>query len=218
MFTLNRWRSAALLAALCSSAAGSVSLAKPPDLPIEQDITVPEGREPAGSGDLFDALREAVQKARIEIDLVLPGGDGPVMLDMVVPTLLPQLLAEGLRRQMMEPAPSIDELDPSSDQGEQARQMFEEGERCRRQGNATRARTCYEEAHLLSPTSRFGRLAIQRLDALDRVNDSAEEQEEPPTRRAPTTDEPPLSQGPAKQSFDKIRRGSQPLGLVEPSY
>ncbi len=48
-----------------------------------------------------------------------------------------------------------------------ARQMFDLAEQCRHNGDCVRARVCYEEAHLASPTSICGRLAIDRLRDLD---------------------------------------------------
>ena len=197
---MKRYWGAAVLAALLSATCG----AKPPDLPVEQGVTCP------AAGAWFDGLRRAVEGLRVEVELVLPGGEAPVALDALLPTLLPPLLADGARRELM------DEEVPTGRYAE-ARHIFQLGESCRRQGDLDKARTCYEEAHLLSPTSRFGRLAMQRLHELEQLRDAGETQEEP--RRAPTHDEPPLPDGKgAEQSYQKMLERSQPLGLVERSY
>ncbi len=182
----NCWRAAAALTGLLSAATSSVTFAKPPDLPVEQDYTC-------------------------------RGSEVPVTLDVVMPALLPPLLAVQMHGAET-PAESEE-----AQRAEAARHVFQVGERCRSQGNLDMARTCYEEAHLLSPTSRPGRLAIQRLHELEQDRGGAEEQEEPPLppRRTPTTEEPPLQQrGPVKpeQMYEEMRRNSQPLGLVERSY
>jgi hypothetical protein len=67
-------------------------------------------------------------------------------------------------------------------QAAQARAMFEIAERCLKNGDLDKARTCYEETHLLAPETRYGRDAIQRLSAIDsartsEVSGGAEEQE-----------------------------------------
>ena len=64
----------------------------------------------------------------------------------------------------------------------QARAMFKIAERCLKNGDLDKARTCYEETHLLAPETRYGRRAIQRLTDIDsarsgHVSGAAEEQE-----------------------------------------
>jgi tetratricopeptide (TPR) repeat protein len=62
-----------------------------------------------------------------------------------------------------------------------ARRMFRIGERCLRKGNLDMAYNCFQEVHLLAPTSRYGQLAIDRLSKIDQrrlaETDSAEQQE-----------------------------------------
>jgi hypothetical protein len=93
---------------------------------------------------------------------------------------------------------------------EQARAMFAIGERCRRLGDLDKARTCYEETHLLSPTSRYGRLAMQRLAEIDEGRGTTEEEQgpRPGKRRRRALEAPPVLKP----------LGSQPLGLVERAY
>lgn len=98
--------------------------------------------------------------------------------------------------------PENDARECEQDCDQQARRMFEMAERCRRDGKREQARTCYEEAHLLSPTSRHGRLAIQRLVELEAIDDASEEQEEP--------------SAPAERPLLKLH--ALPLGLVEQVY
>ena len=99
--------------------------------------------------------------------------------------------------------------DTSASFEEQVRTLYETGERCRNTGDLAMARTCYEEVHLLSPTSCYGQLAIQRLSELDMTREGAEEQEEPPPAPAPgrsTRAAPPQKMHPLL------------LGLVEKVY
>lgn len=97
--------------------------------------------------------------------------------------------AEGFRARPSDLAPQIFTPAPTSNDL-QARRLFEIAERCRAAGDDDKARTCYEEVHLLSPGSPEGRLAIDRLWELDRARlrthadaDTAEEQDAPPLRR-----------------------------------
>lgn len=48
-----------------------------------------------------------------------------------------------------------------------AHTLYRIGERCRRNGDPEMARNCYEEAHLICPECRYGRLAIRRLAVMD---------------------------------------------------
>ena len=105
----------------------------------------------------------------------------------------------------------------------EARHLFEVAERCRRKGDVAKARTCYEEVHLMCPTSRYGRLAIDRLQELEQASiDATEEQDAPPA--LPSEAEPPLGAAPdkatppAERLHRKIHDETQPLGLVERVY
>ena len=105
----------------------------------------------------------------------------------------------------------------------EARHLYEVAERCRRKGDLAKARTCFEEVHLMCPTSEYGRRAIDRLRELEQVSaDTAEEQDAPP--RAPTEVEPPLGTAPDKGAkagerlYRKVQDETQPLGLVERVY
>jgi hypothetical protein len=89
----------------------------------------------------------------------------------------------------------------------QSLQLFKTAESCRLAGDFEKARRCYQQVHLLTPTSRVGRLSIDRLGEIEeRMRESTEESDAP----APA--------GKPEQSRRDIRQGSIPLGLVEISY
>jgi hypothetical protein len=89
----------------------------------------------------------------------------------------------------------------------EAQRIFEIGERCRRNGEYGKARTCYQQVHLLTPTTLHGRVAIVRLIEIEeRMRESSEEQGGPGR-----VDDP-------KQVYRDMRDRSIPLGLVEVSY
>jgi tetratricopeptide (TPR) repeat protein len=54
-----------------------------------------------------------------------------------------------------------------------ARRMFRIGERCLSKSQFDMAYNCFQEVHLLSPTSRYGQLAIDRLSEIDKRRLSA---------------------------------------------
>jgi hypothetical protein len=77
-----------------------------------------------------------------------------------------------------------------------ARRLYQVGERCLRKGDLDMAYSCFQEVHLLAPTSRYGLNAIDRLSEIEsrRAEDSSEaEEQEPPSM--PRADEE--SRGPA---------------------
>lgn len=89
----------------------------------------------------------------------------------------------------------------------QAQRLFETGERLRRDGEFEQARTCYQQAHLLTPTTLHGRMAIVRLEELEeRLREVFEEQGGPGRNADP------------EQVYRDMHRRSIPLGLVEISH
>jgi hypothetical protein len=103
---------------------------------------------------------------------------------------------------------------------QQARLLYEQALRFVRQGKRDEACACLRQAHLVNPTCRFGRLAIERLQELE-ASGGVEESSEPPAprtetkRRAPT--EKPQEQddmNEAERTFQRMRQATQPLGLV----
>jgi hypothetical protein len=81
----------------------------------------------------------------------------------------------------------------------QVTQLFELGEICRRTGQFMSARTYYQRAHVAAPTSRLGRIAIERLGEMeDRLREAEES----------TTTNP--------DALNSLRDGTIPLGLARP--
>ena len=137
--------------------------AKPADLPADDKIQCPEGQEKGEHGG-------------IAIDLDLLSG-GPAEIDVVNPFLIGAWFEQWLD--------AVANLLPAADPCEQqAQKAFEAAERCRRAGDYVNARAGYQQTHRLAPTSRLGRLAIDRLIEVEqRLRETGEEAE-------PTTPNP----------------------------
>jgi hypothetical protein len=232
-----RW-SVAVLAALVGTSSGTVSVAKPPDLPAENDVQCQDGREEAAYGTFtlgWDVLSGNVwtknePKGQPSAEAVCVG-----VLCPNVP-LLVQWLYQRAQTTAAARNPSTAgvvrdavRLGPNfAATAEQARQLYEISGRCVREGNLEQARACLRQAHLANPTCRFGRLAIERLQQLE--SNDAEACEEPGKPAKPNasprprvTDEPPLSEEPqsddeetsqAERSLRQLRNTTVPLGLV----
>ena len=94
---------------------------------------------------------------------------------------------------------------------------FQRAERLRLEGHLREARRGYEETHIIAPTSRVGKQAIQRLRDLERPgNDFAEEQEPPLGRQSLRVNGEPRGETnrwkPTMQEFLEMLRQTQPLG------
>jgi tetratricopeptide (TPR) repeat protein len=68
---------------------------------------------------------------------------------------------------------------------QQAQRSFQIGERYETSGHIEKAYNCYQEAHMICPSSRYGRQALERLHLLQaqkmqRQEGGAEEQQQPP--------------------------------------
>ena len=173
--------------------------AKPADLPEDDKIHCPQGQEKGEHGGVT-----------IDLDL-LSGGLAvePPRIDAVSPTIVQawveqwiQMLGEACLQQ------GRDGVRSTSDSKEaQARQEFEAAERDRRSGHFADARNRFQRVHLLAPTSRLGRLAIDRLTEIEqRIRDAGEEAE------------PPIPNAEPMQSRRSLGDGWKPLGLVELTY
>ncbi|MCI0685420.1 MAG: hypothetical protein L0Y71_25245 [Gemmataceae bacterium] len=136
-----QWIGAAVAALLTLGALCSptIAWAKPADLPAEVQQQCPDGRDGQHAEGFGPRPTEPPPS---------PSGRG------VTPAAL---------RIRAEAVPALTPVDL------QARELFELGEHSRAAGDPIKARVCYEEAHLLSPTSPHGRLAIDRLWELDRA-------------------------------------------------
>jgi hypothetical protein len=154
---------------------GALCLAKPPDLPGDIRQQCPLGRE----GQQAEGF--AARPQDLEPQVVNPSTPRlPVQRTREENLTSPlRMSAPRPRQESARPALSIRELE--------ARHLFDIAELCVSLGDLAKARTCYEEAHVICPTSACGRLAIDRLRELDRARfgaggDTAEEQEAPPVR------------------------------------
>lgn len=129
--------------------------------------------------------------------------EGPTTIDSVTPMLVPAAIEE-LLRQAGEALKNNIQHPVEAGKEVRAIQLFKLAESCRGKGEFEKARTCYQQVHILAPTSRLGRLAMDRLSEVEeRMRESAEEQETLPVDESP------------QQTFRNIRRNTIPLGLVE---
>jgi hypothetical protein len=120
---------------------------------------------------------------------------------------------------------------PADERIDPAKAVFEAAETARAQGRNADARKGYERVHLLSPTSREGVLAIERLQSLlvqVRGNGFSEEQEPPVSRTSnrpsirdfseaqePTETPRPRGRAP-KRTREEMRRALELLRQTEP--
>lgn len=95
---------------------------------------------------------------------------------------------EGFRDSEQRQAPRGNEAEPvfqpvnqvgETTESAQVKVLFDKAERNRVQGRAAEARTRYQQVHLMSPTSRLGRLAIDRIHSLENSSSRGEESEPP---------------------------------------
>jgi hypothetical protein len=142
----------------------SAGYAKPPDLPVDLGIEFDQADNPRSITLGYDFLSgNLLLSFSMPWRLVLPW--------QVEPT---------------DQAPSESKGDgsakPQAARRQQARALFATAERCLKNGDLDKARTYYEETHLLAPETRVGRRAIERLSEIDNmgtlpVSGAGEEQE-----------------------------------------
>lgn len=159
----------------------------------------------AGEG----AEKPAKRSATIELNFSTQGfnfkfSSGPAMMptdcptiDTVCPTLMPAYV-EVLLRHIGQSFTQPFTADAPSD----ARKVFDQAELYRMFGRLAMARKYYQRVHLLEPTTRLGRLAIERLQAIEERLREAEQSGD---------DDPEMV-------YREIQRQSIPLGLVDRSY
>jgi hypothetical protein len=198
----------AVIGAVCPSTS-----AKPGDLPVDITQQCPDAREPfaeegtAPSGECLAARPWAGADAAPRVRSTVPTAraTGPRPVNQARGT------HHRVRREVQAPT-----LTP---QDAEAARLFALGERCRQIGDHAQARVCYEEAHVASPTSVAGRLAIDRLRMLELQRlalpaDGAEEAEMPDSwqPRRPTTlpDHQRQPQSRPSQAGDSPERRPQP--------
>jgi hypothetical protein len=168
----------ALMGVFCPA----TTFAKPGDLPVDitqqcpdaREATAPDGFTPrdatAGDGRLAArpwAGADAAPRVRSTQPTARDAGPRPVnqVRDMI------HRVGRDAHVPMMAPHDA------------EAARLFALGERCRQIGDYAQAAVCFEEAHLVSPTSVAGRLAIDRLRTMERerfgLRGAAEEAELP---------------------------------------
>jgi len=183
------------------SASGPRSEAKPPDLPVTPDVECVDGRVPSGAvtehGNATGAPSSEVAGSGVIADL----------------SWLEALLAQGESAATEATPPqsaSDSDREQQIDRYRQAQRIYGLGIEYQQTGNLMKARTCFQEAHLLSPETRYGRLAIERLDYLEKNLSTAtggvEEADEPPSGRQARPSK--------EQRFQEMMRETAPLGTV----
>ena len=159
---------------------------KPADLPADDKIQCPDGQEKGEHGGIA-----------IDLDALSRQYAAPAL-----DTVNPLLLVAWMEQWLDTVAKLLPDADPRT---QQARLAYEAAEDARRAGDYAKARTEYQRVHLLAPTSRVGRLAIDRLIELEqRMRDAGEEAEPAAPNPMPMR----------RSSFD----GYRALGLVEVTY
>jgi len=187
------------MSTLLGLACGSAAWAKPADLPVPSQ---PECKDDPVQGGLSIALD--LLTGRIAVD-ISARTETPAIIDAVCPAFLPaffEQLVTQAGNALTQPflAPTAEE--------KLANKMFHEGEACERVGEFEKARFCFQQAHMLAPTSKLGRKAIDRLQQLEeRMRDATEESTDPPSG--------PLD---PEALYRNIRNRTIPLGLVIVSY
>jgi hypothetical protein len=204
------WGAALALGMGWVAASGPVSLAKPPDLPVHPQVTCPDGRvTPGTTGDHSEA---AAPERTVEAipDLT--------WLNMMVPEMVTRTLRAGGLLPAAAGTAAVEALSPLKVDREQhieryrqARRIFLLGMEYEQKGDVSKARVCFQEAHLLSPETRYGRMAMERLSRLEnqvrdgRGAEEAEEREKPNPRGAGQT---------PSQQYEEMLRRTMPLGTV----
>lgn len=193
------WCGCLVLLCFGSGLGGSISLAKPPDLPVDLKVECADDKS---------ATQESPPSVSLEFDVF----SGKISLSVTLPWSTLLGAGEPTRTSRANPTCDRCEADSTDPKLVQARALYEIAERCRRQGDLDKARTCYEETHLLAPTSRLGRQAMQRLSEIEnrslggsRLGD-VEESEPRPSRAVP--------EDARQSSFLDMLRDTIPLGLV----
>jgi hypothetical protein len=172
------WSACAIVLMLGSGWGGGTSLAQPPGPPVDAAADVDDLETSGGITLSFDIF-----SCKLSLSFSLPWN----LLQSRLPEgVAAPTRAEPTGRPNAQRPPRAAFTDDGRDrnalQEAQARAMFAIAERCLRNGDIDKARTCYEETHLLAPESRCGREAIQRLAGIDSartvvIGGGAEEQE-----------------------------------------
>ena len=184
------------LSAFLGLACGPAAWGKPADLPVPGQMQCPDGEEKVPHGEITLGLDLLTGRVTVKVETAAAPEWAPLTIDAVMPALIEQLFTQAAEAlaQRRDGVPAADK---------QAQRLFEVAERLRRSGNYEKARVTYQQVHLLTPTSRLGRLAIDRLQEVEeRMREPFEE----------SGDDDP------EALFRDMRENSVPLGLVELSY
>jgi hypothetical protein len=179
--------------------------AKPADLPVPSQPECVDGTDDPVQGSLsitFDLLT-----GRFSVE-VTAKTEPPATIDAVCPAFLPALFEQLVTQASNALAQSY--RAPTTEE-KLANQLFRDAENCARQGQLEKARLYFQQTHLLAPTSKLGRQAIDRLQQIEeRMRDAAEESTDPPS--------PPSGALDPEAMYRSIRNRTIPLGLVVVSY
>jgi hypothetical protein len=193
------WGAALALGMGWTAASAPIGTAKPPDLPVHPQVTCPEGR-------VTDFTPPAAT----------PNVPSEPIPDLSwVEAVVPGLAVHTAQAVGFWPRGSVDSVPAKLDRQQiverfrQAQRIYLLGMQYQQQGAVSKARTCFQEAHLLSPDTRFGRMAMERLHELESRSalTGAEEAEEQL--------KPAQSEGrSSEQSYQEMLRRTIPLGTV----
>ncbi len=206
-----RW-SAVLLIAGAGLGPAPLGLAKPPDLPDNNDVQCVEALEPGEDGQ--PGFRVELLGGRLQIELGVSGGappktEAPPAVDAWSTNLMPMLLQQvyrnvmdavglpALGERLLAVPPPSGKADPdgeNSASARQARDLFLAAQKLDRAGKVEPARDLLRKAHMINPTCHYGQRAIQRLLEME-----ATEECEPAPRMGPTGDDDSAAQ--AERSF-----------------
>jgi hypothetical protein len=182
--------------AVVAAALGQRGWAKPPDLPAESPI------ECAAVDDEPAKTRLSIEFGIGPKGVTLKFGVGVVppeptpTIDAVCPSIVSAYVQSLLERMKTQPT---DAASSASDRDKQARQLFEVAEFYRRTSHYASAKFYYQRSHQAAPTSRLGRLAIDRIGEMeDRLRAADESSERDP-----------------EALFQEMRERTVPLGLTQ---
>ncbi len=176
------WKLCLALLLLGSAVSGSQSCAKPPDLPVDLGVDFDEAENKQSFTVGYDPFT-GKWSLSVSMPWALLQSWLPESLGFAVPAA-PEANSRtnGACPPREAPVATVQEVPP---QLCQARTMFAIAERCLKNGDLDKARTCYEEAHLLAPQTRLGRQAIQRLADIDSARTATQQDAEEQEPRQP---------------------------------
>ena len=196
--------SSLLLSLILGLAPLSAAWAKPSDLPADNQIQCPDCGEEKSHGSITIGLDVLTGRISVTVEAAKTAAAPPMAIDTLTPACIEQLLklvGEVLANRL------DNNVGVPADRDRQARRLFQVAEMRTRAGDLSAARTFYQQVHMLTPTSRLGQLAIDRLVQIEeRMREASEPSEEPAPKTNP------------EGAFRRLRERTIPLGLVEVSH